>query len=58
MVAALCPHDDALFYALQWVLALIVSIKDGKGTNEQRIGSVAIGLICLVAGVVDAAAER
>ena len=47
----------ALFYALQCVLALIVSIKDGKATTLQRIGFVAIGLVCLVAAAVGAPAE-
>ena len=47
----------ALLYALQCVLALIVSIKDGKATTLQRIGFVAIGLVCLVAAAVGAPAE-
>jgi hypothetical protein len=56
-VVALSSRAFALFYALQCVLALIVSIKDGKGTSAQRIGFVAVGLICLVAVAVGAPAE-
>ena len=56
-VVALSSRAFALFYALQCVLALIVSIKDGKATTLQRIGFVAIGLVCLVAAAVGAPAE-
>jgi hypothetical protein len=56
-VVALSSRAFALFYALQCVLALIVSIKDGQGTSAQRIGFVAVGLICLVAVAVGAPAE-
>jgi hypothetical protein len=56
-VVALSSRAFALFYALQCVLALIVSIKDGQGTSVQRIGFVAVGLICLVAVAVGAPAE-
>ena len=56
-VVALSSRAFALFYALQCVLALIVSVKDNRGTNGQRIGFVAIGLICLVAAAVGAPAE-
>ncbi|WP_333836899.1 hypothetical protein [Novosphingobium sp.] len=56
-VVALSSRAFALFYALQCALALIVSIKDRKGTVLQRVGFVAIGVICLVAVVVGAPAE-
>jgi len=56
-VVALSSRAFALFYAMQCVLALLVSIKSGAGTVPQRIGFVAIGLICLVAVFVGAPAE-
>lgn len=56
-VVALSSRAFALFYALQCALALIVSLKDGQGTAAQRIGFVAIGLVCLVATAVGAPAE-
>ncbi|MGJ3627241.1 hypothetical protein AB5I41_10385 [Sphingomonas sp. MMS24-JH45] len=56
-VVALSSRAFALFYALQCVLALIVSVKDGKGSAAQRVGFVAIGLVCLVATAVGAPAE-
>lgn len=56
-VVALSSRAFALFYALQCVLALTVAIKRGAGTAGQRIGFVAVGLICLVAAVVGAPAE-
>ncbi len=56
-VVALSSRAFALFYAMQCVLALLVSIKSGAGTIPQRIGFFAIGLICLVAVFVGAPAE-
>ncbi len=56
-VVALSSRAFALFYAMQCVLALLVSIKSGAATVPQRIGFVAIGLICLVAVFVGAPAE-
>ncbi|MEC3912966.1 hypothetical protein U5A82_21575 [Sphingobium sp. CR2-8] len=56
-VVALSSRAFALFYALQCALALIVSVKDCKGTVAQRIGFVAVGLVCLVAAAVGAPAE-
>ncbi|WP_062788739.1 hypothetical protein [Novosphingobium capsulatum] len=56
-VVALSSRAFALFYALQCVLALIVSIRNGVGTAAQRIGFGAIGLVCLVAAAVGAPAE-
>jgi len=56
-VVALSSRAFALFYGLQCVLALIVSLKTGQGTLWQRIGFVTIGLVCLVAAVVGAPAE-
>ncbi|MFD2781787.1 hypothetical protein ACFS32_12545 [Novosphingobium pokkalii] len=56
-VVALSSRAFALFYALQCVLALIVSIRTGAGTTAQRLGFVAIGLVCLIAAAVGAPAE-
>jgi len=56
-VVAFSSRAFALFYALQCVLALIVSLKDGKGSTAQRLGFVLIGLVCLVAVAVGAPAE-
>ncbi|WP_144037140.1 hypothetical protein [Sphingomonas sp. TZW2008] len=56
-VVALSSRAFALFYALQCVLALMVSVRDRSATNAQRVGFVVIGLICLVAVFVGAPAE-
>ncbi len=56
-VVALSSRAFALFYALQCALALIVAARNGVGTLPQRIGFVAIGLVCLVAAAVGAPAE-
>lgn len=56
-VVALSSRAFALFYALQCVLALIVSIRKGAGTTAQRLGFVVIGLVCLIAAAVGAPAE-
>ncbi|WP_375272630.1 hypothetical protein [Sphingomonas sp.] len=56
-VVALSSRAFALFYAMQCVLALLVSIKDRTGSMAHRVGFVAIGLICLVAVFVGAPAE-
>jgi hypothetical protein len=56
-VMALSSRAFALIYALQCVLALIVSLKDGKGSTAQRLGFVLIGLVCLAAVAVGAPAE-
>jgi hypothetical protein len=56
-VVAISSRAFALFYALQCVLALLVARRTGVGTRAQRIGFVAIGLICLVASLVGAPAE-
>lgn len=56
-VVALSSRAFALFYALQCALAVAVSFKRGVGSMPQRLGFVAIGLVCLVAVVVGAPAE-
>lgn len=56
-VVALSSRAFALFYALQCVLALMVSVRNRSATNAQRVGFVVIGLICLVAVFVGAPAE-
>lgn len=56
-VVALSSRAFALFYAMQCVLAISVSVKRGTGTMAQRIGFAGIGLICLVAVFVGAPAE-
>jgi hypothetical protein len=56
-VVALSSRAFALFYAMQCVLALLVSIKHGSGTTGHRIGFAAIGVICFVAVFVGAPAE-
>ncbi|MGU3391895.1 hypothetical protein [Sphingomonas sp. M1A8_2b] len=56
-VVALSSRAFALFYAMQCVLALLVSIKHRAGGIGQRIGFAVIGLICLVAVFVGAPAE-
>lgn len=56
-VVALSSRAFALFYALQCALALIVSVKAGQGGMVQRVGFVAVGLICVVAAAVGAPAE-
>lgn len=56
-VVALSSRAFALFYGLQCVLALVVSLKRGVGSARHRAGFVAIGLICLIAAAVGAPAE-
>jgi hypothetical protein len=56
-VVAISSRAFALFYALQCMLALLVARRTGVGTPAQRIGFVAIGLICLIATLVGAPAE-
>ena len=55
-VVALSSRAFALFDGPQCALALNVSVKDGKGTPAQRIGFVAIGLVCIVAAIARAPA--
>lgn len=55
-VVALSSRAFALFYAMQCVLALLVS-RRGAASTPQRIGFAVIGLICLVAVFVGAPAE-
>lgn len=56
-VVAISSRAFALFYALQCVLALMVSRRTGVATRLQRAGFVLVGLICLVATLVGAPAE-
>lgn len=56
-VVALSSRAFALFYAMQCVLALMVSVRRGAGSLAQRCGFLAIGVICLVAVFVGAPAE-
>jgi len=56
-VIALSSRAFALFYAIQAVLALWVSLRTGAGGIWARVGFVAVGLICLVAAVAGAPAE-
>jgi hypothetical protein len=56
-VVALSSRAFALFYAMQCVLALLVSVRSGAGSMPHRVGFVAVGVICLVAVFVGAPAE-
>lgn len=56
-VIALSSRAFALFYAMQAVLALWVSLRTGAGSLWARAGFVAIGLICLIAAAAGAPAE-
>ncbi len=56
-VVALSSRAFALFYAMQCVLALLVSARHGAGSPARRLGFVAVGAICLVAVFVGAPAE-
>ena len=56
-VVALSSRAFALFYAMQCVLALLVSARSKAGSMLHRIGFVAVGILCLVAVFVGAPAE-
>ena len=56
-VVALSSRAFALFYAMQCLLAMLVSFKIGAGSPMHRLGFAAIGLVCLVAVFVGAPAE-
>lgn len=56
-VVALSSRAFALFYACQCGLALLVSARTGVGSGIQRLGFVAVCLICLVAVMLGAPAE-
>jgi hypothetical protein len=56
-VVALSSRAFAFFYACQCALALIVSLRTGAGSVFERCGFVVIGLICLAATLIGAAAE-
>jgi len=56
-VVALSSRAFALFYAMQCVLALLVSIKHRAGTTLHRLGFGIVGTICIIAVFVGAPAE-
>ena len=56
-VVALSSRAFALFYAMQCVLAPLVSRRNGAGSLAHRAGFVAVGIVCLVAVFVGAPAE-
>lgn len=56
-VIALSSRAFALFYAMQAVLALWVSIRTGVGGPAARAGFVLVGLVCVVAALAGAPAE-
>lgn len=56
-VIALSSRAFALFYAMQAVLALWVSIRTGRGGTAARCGFTTVALICLVATLAGAPAE-
>lgn len=57
LVIALSSRAFALFYAMQAVLALWVSLDTGAGGPLARAGFVEVGLICIVATLAGAPAE-
>jgi hypothetical protein len=56
-VIALSSRAFAIFYALQAMLALWVSLRTGKGALPSRVGFVLVGLTCFVASIAGAPAE-
>lgn len=56
-VIALSSRAFALFYAMQAVLALWVSIRTGAGGRAARAGFVLVGIVCVVAALAGAPAE-
>jgi hypothetical protein len=56
-VIALSSRAFALFYAMQAVIALWVSLRTGAGGWLARTGFVLTGLICIIAALVGAPAE-
>lgn len=56
-VIALSSRAFALFYAMQAVLALWLSLRTGKGGRAAQAGFIVVGLICIVAALAGAPAE-
>ncbi|MEO8176698.1 MAG: hypothetical protein ABI626_08570 [Sphingomicrobium sp.] len=56
-VVAISSRAFALFYALQCLLALLVSFRTNVGSWWLRSGIAVIGIVCLVATVIGAPAE-
>jgi hypothetical protein len=56
-IIALASRAFALFYALQCVLAVMVSVRTGAGGFFRRAGIALIGLVCLIAMLAGAPAE-
>ncbi|MEO6092803.1 MAG: hypothetical protein ABIT04_09490 [Novosphingobium sp.] len=56
-VIALSSRAFAMFYAMQAVLALWVSLRTGEGGRPAQAGFVVVGLVCFVAAVAGAPAE-
>lgn len=56
-VVALSSRAFAIFYAMQAVLALWVSLKTGAGNGFARAGFVVIAVICCIAALAGAPAE-
>lgn len=56
-VIALSSRAFALFYAMQALIALWVSLRTGAGGAAARAGFAVVGLICVVAALAGAPAE-
>jgi len=56
-IIALASRAFALFYGLQCVLAVMVSVRTGVGGVLRRTGIVLIGVVCLIAMLAGAPAE-
>ncbi len=56
-VVALSSRAFALYYACQCALGLVVCARTGAGSRLQRAGMFVVGLICVGATLVGAAAE-
>ncbi|MGA9659043.1 MAG: hypothetical protein WBQ60_08095 [Asticcacaulis sp.] len=56
-VIALSSRAFAIFYALQALLAVWVSVRAERGTWTARAGFALVGIICLVAAIAGAPAE-
>jgi len=56
-IVAISSRAFALFYALQCVLAIMVSRRTGAGGWKHQVGFALVGLVCVVAAMVGAPAE-
>ena len=56
-VVAVSSRAFAIYYALQCALAVAVSRRLGGASTARQAGFVVIGIVCLVAALVGAAAE-